>query len=753
MTSVAKLKERARKLEQKEDWKAAIEAYRTALDSEERADDAEVELALYNRVGDLYLRIGQTDEAVTYYEEAADKYADSGFYNNAIALCNKALRHRPNRAHIYLKLSRLSAEQGFLPDARRWVLEYSNRQLQAGNEEAAFTGLEEFADMSDDPDVREILARQLAGRGRRDDALDQLRKAHATWSARGDRSAAERVAGEARDLDPSFALRDGASGAAAGADAPADFEQPYVPPARAPGGLDGLETHRRGPGADWPGMRPEPLPGLETTGPDVEEEEEEEEPEPLPLLDTGYEAIVEEPEQGEEEEEEEEPEEPEELEEPEQPLPLMDTGYEATSPEPEEEEAEAPEEPAEPLPLSSGAPGDMLEAESVEEPEAPQATGEAEPREHAGEPFVAGPPEHRVEAVREEPVGDAGAGEPADDELLDLADVLEEPEPGDEEPLLDVGMLDLSFGEVTGQGEPSYWEAEVDLDAVLDRARELVGRGLAPEALKELNIVLAANPGSEALQAALQVVAEIIRHDPNDVAALQQRVELASKLGEPDVMVSAFLELGDALARLGSETKARAMYERVLDLDPDNAAALDALGDGGDAGDDETVDLSAVLREMGPEERAAALAGEAAGGDPNVAAMLSQFRERSSDGAGGDDAGDHYDLGLAFKEMGLVDEAIAEFQTALTGGEERLKVYEELGQCFMLKRQFNIALNVFDRALQVPRSDERELLGVYYHLGQCHEELGQRAEAREAYGRILDIDDGFADVPDRVARL
>jgi tetratricopeptide (TPR) repeat protein len=219
---------------------------------------------------------------------------------------------------------------------------------------------------------------------------------------------------------------------------------------------------------------------------------------------------------------------------------------------------------------------------------------------------------------------------------------------------------------------------------------------------------------------------------------LQRRVEFASRIGDKGLMVDTYIDLAEALVRSGSETKARAMYERVLDLDPENEAAREALGDAAveDAG---AVDLDAILREL-DEETGAATGPVSLEMDESFANMLSQFKARVTEQDGSEDAGDHYDLGLAFKEMGLIDEAIAEFQTALTGGEERLKVYEELGQCFILKGQYNVAIKVLKRALQVPRQADTDLLGVYYHLGQCHEELGQRAEARSAYETVLAID-------------
>ena len=137
----------------------------------------------------------------------------------------------------------------------------------------------------------------------------------------------------------------------------------------------------------------------------------------------------------------------------------------------------------------------------------------------------------------------------------------------------------------------------------------------------------------------------------------------------------------------------------------------------------------------------------------DFADMLSQFRAKVAQHVPQEDTESHYDLGIAFKEMGLIDEAIAEFQIALRGGNERLKVYEELGSCFMQKEQYNIAAKLLARGAQLPAADDSELLGVFYQLGRCYEELGQKAEAREAYERVLGLDLDFQDANERLANL
>jgi tetratricopeptide (TPR) repeat protein len=139
--------------------------------------------------------------------------------------------------------------------------------------------------------------------------------------------------------------------------------------------------------------------------------------------------------------------------------------------------------------------------------------------------------------------------------------------------------------------------------------------------------------------------------------------------------------------------------------------------------------------------------------DRDFADMLAQFKEKVAENVSLSESGAHYDLGLAFKEMGLIDEAIAEFQVALKGGEERLKVYEELGQCFLLKQQYTVAVTVLNRALTLPVKDDSDLLGVYYSLGRSYEGLGRPGDARNAYERVVGLDISFRDASERLGRL
>ena len=140
-----------------------------------RASDEERDVPLYNRVGDLHCRVGNTDEAINFYEKAVDLYAEGGFFNNAIALCNKILRYSPNRSSAYYKLGLISAKKGFNSDAKQNFLEYADRMQKGGKLDEAFRALKEFADLCPgQDDVRLMLADQLIKADRKPEALEQL---------------------------------------------------------------------------------------------------------------------------------------------------------------------------------------------------------------------------------------------------------------------------------------------------------------------------------------------------------------------------------------------------------------------------------------------------------------------------------------------------------------------------------------------------------------------------------------------------
>ncbi|MFL5521326.1 MAG: hypothetical protein ACJ8B6_10340, partial [Gemmatimonadales bacterium] len=192
--NLEKLKDTARKYEQKEDWRRAIDVYLKAIHEFESGKDQHPDLSLYNRVGDLYMKVNDTAAAVRSYERAADLYTEQGFLNNAIALCGKILRVNPSRTQIYFKLAQIHARKNMVVDAKRHLIDYLDRMNRAGQLDDAFKAVKVFADQfSGDQEIRLMLIELLRAASRDEEAKEQLEKLAGDLEARGDRVGAMRT--------------------------------------------------------------------------------------------------------------------------------------------------------------------------------------------------------------------------------------------------------------------------------------------------------------------------------------------------------------------------------------------------------------------------------------------------------------------------------------------------------------------------------------------------------------------------------
>src|SRR3989449_74323 len=161
MSKLEKLKEKARGLEAK-DARAAMAAWLDVIKEQESERDPNPDLSVFNRIGDLAAKVKDSAGAAEWYDRAVDKYAELGFHNNAIAMCNKVLRNAPGRQTTYLKLAKLYAAKGFMAEAKQNFVEYAERMQKAGKIQQAFNALKEFTDISpESADLRHMLEEHL----------------------------------------------------------------------------------------------------------------------------------------------------------------------------------------------------------------------------------------------------------------------------------------------------------------------------------------------------------------------------------------------------------------------------------------------------------------------------------------------------------------------------------------------------------------------------------------------------------------
>jgi len=127
--------------------------------------------------------------------------------------------------------------------------------------------------------------------------------------------------------------------------------------------------------------------------------------------------------------------------------------------------------------------------------------------------------------------------------------------------------------------------------------------------------------------------------------------------------------------------------------------------------------------------------------------------------AGDDDPDTHYSLGVAFREMGLLDEAIAELQKVCTSIErgkpfsQPIQTYTWLAQCFLDKGVPEAAIRWYEKALSIPGLDDDARLAINYELGSaCETAMDKPAALRhftDVYGANID----YRDVAERIQAL
>ena len=139
----------------------------------------------------------------------------------------------------------------------------------------------------------------------------------------------------------------------------------------------------------------------------------------------------------------------------------------------------------------------------------------------------------------------------------------------------------------------------------------------------------------------------------------------------------------------------------------------------------------------------------------SVEDVFGRFKQQVAETIDPADAATHYDLGIAYKEMGLLDDALRELEVALAaGGRSReLDCLTMIGLCRMEKGDPGGAVEAYRRALRSGAVPPDALTAVQYQLASAYAEAGDREAALHYLHRVLQGDAGYRDARAMVARL
>ena len=141
--------------------------------------------------------------------------------------------------------------------------------------------------------------------------------------------------------------------------------------------------------------------------------------------------------------------------------------------------------------------------------------------------------------------------------------------------------------------------------------------------------------------------------------------------------------------------------------------------------------------------------------------LFEEFRSAMGESSGQEDEDieTHYNLGIAYREMGLLEESISEFQKVAKASDKgqafryAMQCCTLLGLAFMEKGQPAIAVIWYQRALLTPGLDQESILALRYDLGMAQELAGDTAAAFNTFSQVYAMSIDYRDVSERIATI
>ena len=172
------------------------------------------------------------------------------------------------------------------------------------------------------------------------------------------------------------------------------------------------------------------------------------------------------------------------------------------------------------------------------------------------------------------------------------------------------------------------------------------------------------------------------------------------------------------------------------------------------ADEEQYIDLAKELEaELAAEE---AMVEEATGrgkGEAVLEEVFREFQKGVSEQLSDEDSDTHFNLGIAYREMGLLPEAIREFQVASRDTAFFVESCSIIGICYQEQGMWNQATEWYQKALVAPDIDEDSRIGLRYDLAGAFEGAGDVEQALGIYEEIVAVNPSYRDVSQRLQNL
>lgn len=190
-----KTEAQAERLVKKGKFDEAIRKYQKLITGEEQ------DIQLRNIIGDLYVKSGETEKAVEEFQKIARYYEEKGLYPKSVAIYKKINKLKPDDYHSAQKLADYYKKQGFTTEAKKAYLNLAQVLGEKNKNQEAIQNLEKVLEVDpNDISTRLSLAQLYKKEKMVDDAVEELNKVAETKIKNNDLKEAEKILEQARKL-------------------------------------------------------------------------------------------------------------------------------------------------------------------------------------------------------------------------------------------------------------------------------------------------------------------------------------------------------------------------------------------------------------------------------------------------------------------------------------------------------------------------------------------------------------------------
>lgn len=274
---------------------------------------------------------------------------------------------------------------------------------------------------------------------------------------------------------------------------------------------------------------------------------------------------------------------------------------------------------------------------------------------------------------------------------------------------------------------------------------------------------------------AMAIYKQVPRQDPSLDHVYLRIADIYRKMGFLGDAFAQYRILVQHYDNLGAKDKALEVLSLMADMDPRKTAlkekiegykvGLDKGGGGAGTGESPFLssegpgkekkaaffDLGAVLESS---ETSEVMEGKEISTLEKQFGFEEIFKElKETSGPSAVDPNFNYNLGVASREMGFLEDAITQFQIALQKEQNPFEAANMLGLCYKEKKQWDEASQAFQRALKITGIPKEKILEVKYELGLVYKEQGKKEEALGILRELSAGDRNYREAKSEIARL